>query len=286
MDAHKITTERQQDLATAVAYARQHSVSVLLETVTFSHTNRDSLASLLARFNRALQRYGRDREATNIRDDCARLGTIRAIEVTWGQKSGWHPHAHILSFLPVESDTQAYRARRRAHWQHATAAAGLRVNQHGYQLDDTNERIANYLAKFGREPKWDVDAELTKWHIKHGHGARLTPFDLLRNSFAGNAQAGQRWREYSDHFHGQRQLHWSHGLRQLLQLQDERTDEAIAQELEKGAYLLGLISREQWKAILANDCRAEIQIAAATGSWSAVEQILHHIAPDNATLAS
>ncbi|MBW5466228.1 replication protein, partial [Pseudomonas aeruginosa] len=55
---------------------------------------------------------------------------------------------------------------------------------------------------------------------------------------------------YAAAFKGQRQLYWSNGLRALLALGEEATDEEVAAVQEDSDMALADLDDEQWRAIL------------------------------------
>ena len=162
------------------------------------------------------------------------------------------------------------------------------MNEHGYQLDRTFGAIADYIAKFGREPlgtPWGVEAEMTKGHLKHGRGPsveHLTPFGVLYLVYLGREESIKPiFKEYARYFKGRHQLNWSSGLRKrLLGDEREKTDEELAQEQKEDAVLLGRLTRAQWRVVLANDARGELLEIARLGDWEFVKAFLADIGCD------
>jgi len=76
-------------------------------------------------------------------------------------------------------------------------------------------------------------------------------------------------------------LHWSKGLRKrLLDTEEEQTDEELVAANMDDAVLLGLITRAQWRVVLANDARGELLEVARSGDWEQVEAFLVGIGCD------
>lgn len=73
---------------------------------------------------------------------------------------------------------------------------------------------------------------------------------------------------------GKRQLFWSHGLKNLVGV-DEMSDEEIAAQKEDKAILLGLITPIQWGWIRKAGLRSEVLDAAELSGWSGVEAIIN-----------
>ena len=105
-----------------------------------------------------------------------------------------------------------------------------------------------------------------------------TPFDFLRAIVADKAdkQAAALFVEFAKTFEGKRQLHWSKGLKKLYQVK-EKTDDALAAETDDKARLLGMITLDQWRDVLAVEGRGVVLQLAAAGGWDAVVLYLEQI---------
>jgi hypothetical protein len=91
--------------------------------------------------------------------------------------------------------------------------------------------------------------------------------ELLRDALLGDEISKRLWLQYAVNLKGERQLFWSPGLRALLGLVVEQTDEEIAAELEGSAVLFAQIDSGVWQVLLANDSRAEVLGFAARGDY-------------------
>lgn len=118
---------------------------------------------------------------------------------------------------------------------------------------------------------------MTKGHTKKAlHGE--TPFDFLRSYLADSEdkQAGALFHEFATTFKGKRQLHWSKGLKDLYNV-GEQSDEEVAASQDDLARLLGIITLDQWRDVLAVDGRGVVLQLAASGGWDAVQCYLSSI---------
>lgn len=141
------------------------------------------------------------------------------------------------------------------------------MNKHGFHITGTKGAIADYIAKFGKEPKdpkhiWGPEAELTKGHLKKGHNSseedeHLTPFGILRAIRKGRADLEPVFVEYAAAFKGRHQLQWSPGLKKLLEV-DEKTDEELAEEKKEDAPPILAIDKSVWPFVTGNDYKAEL----------------------------
>jgi hypothetical protein len=132
------------------------------------------------------------------------------------------------------------------------------------------------------ESVWGIAQEISKGHIKNGREGGRTPFALL-NDYAtdGDKRAGALFVEFVRQFHDRRQLSWSKGLRKKLLDQDqEATDQELAEQIQEEATLLGTLTLEQWRRVLAarrKDTRGLLLEVAAAGGWSAVLTFLETV---------
>ena len=149
--------------------------------------------------------------------------------------------------------------------------------------------VADYIAKFGREPfkpPWGVEAEMTKGHLKQSRGPveHVTPFGLLAYISQGEEELAPLFQAYARWFNGPKQLSWSKGWRKrLLDNEQEKNDEELAQEQQEDAVLLGRLTRAQWRVVLANDARGELLEVARSGDWEHVQTFLTEIGCSLAT---
>jgi hypothetical protein len=154
-------------------------------------------------------------------------------------------------------------------WAARCVAAGLGEPSyaHGLKLDD-GSKAAKYVSK------WGLEDEMTKGHTKKAlHGE--TPFDFLRSYLADKTdkQAAALFIEFAQTFEGKRQLHWSKGLKKRYAV-TEKTDDQLSTEQDDIARLLGTITLDQWRDVLAVDGRAMVLTIAAASGWDAVERYL------------
>jgi hypothetical protein len=288
----KISERRRSDLSRSIDAWEAQGAVVWLLTLTHPHTAGDALAGLLDAETKALHGFFRNRAGVGFREALGMVGHVRGWEVTHGRlrriNNGWHPHFHVLLFLkgtPAGSMAE-YQAQAFEVWRRACLSAGLQAPSaaHGCTIGDGAEAAA-YVAKTGTEaartnatpdtePHWGLDCEVTKGHTKRAKDGE-TPFDLLRALLADRTdhEAGRLFSEFAAAFHGRRQLVWSRGLRELVGLPPDLTDAETECLLDDDAEVLGRLSPDAWRAIVAADLRAEVLELARHG-WEPVERLL------------
>ena len=245
--AAKISERRRAELTTALALAKAREWDVFMLTLTVPHGLGDDLPALLKQIHAAWRSTTTSRAGQKLRKLLGIRGTIRALEVTHGQ-NGFHPHLHVLLFLDQGFSPQSVHHAFSPLWQQACMRAGLPrpSDEHGCRVDD-----GTYAAAYAS--KWGLESELTKSHTKKGRNGSRTPWDFLRavlDKSEGWQQSAILFRTYAEAFKGKRQLYWSNGLRDLLAMGEQASDEELAAVQEDSALMLAELTDEQWRAIL------------------------------------
>lgn len=276
----KVTERRRVDLAGGVGFWRSEAGGfLLLVTYTLRHSLGDSLSAVLSPLLAAFEKVHEDRWWVDFSAKHRIYGKVRSLEVTYGA-SGWHPHIHCLYFI-ASGDLPAVNAFELAlkeRWSALLSKQGRDASwQRGIDVRISDEDIAAYISKYGKEPSWTIEHEMTKSPAKIGRNGGRTAFQLLKDFSEGDSASGRLFIQYAVSFKGKSQLHWSKGLRSLLRMDIQQSDEELAKSMEKDALLLASLSREQWRVILGNDARAELLIVAASGDidafWSFVASL-------------
>jgi hypothetical protein len=280
----KIAERRRVEIQAAMAMHQAAGGCVYLLTLTAPHQFRDLLGDLLTRQAKALHRFWVNREVKSILQEMRTIGQIRALEVTHGRKSprnnGWHPHYHVMLFAGAGVDLgrvglvqmEVWQIRLYEEWAECCVRSGLGEPsaEHGLKLDDGN-KAAKYISK------WGFEDEMTKGHTKKAINGE-TPFDFLRSYLADSKdkQAGALFIEFAETFKGKRQLRWSSGLKRRYSIGD-KTDDELAAVQDDFARLLGIITLDQWRDVLAVEGRGQVLLLAAAGGWPAVQEYLFSI---------
>ena len=234
--AKQITEKRREELKKGLeTWKTVHKGYVQLLTLTFSHSQAESLRSLLERQKKAYKIF---LETTKVKDILKKMGVVhkvRSFEVTYGD-NGWHPHFHILMFNKYVFVSPNLKNDLSELWIKACVRAGLSAPsmKHGLDLRD-GKYASQYVSK------WGIEHELTKGHLKKGKENSLTPFDLLQLSIEDEEvffkKPSKLFQEFAISLKGSRQLVWGRGLKKLLEIED-KTDEELAEETESEAISL------------------------------------------------
>lgn len=284
--AEKITNQRREELSAAIASARRLGWSPVLLTATLRHSKADKLADVLGALLAAWRAFTSGKGYQELSEQWYWQGSIKSLEPTYGI-NGWHPHLHFLIFLsgdPKSFNIGGFKDMVSDRWMQVLKRQGFDASyEHGIDVRTADADIADYVAKFGREPKeagWTASREMTKGGSKRGKQEGLTPFQLLEifgkgddseeylqaSGVVGSSkQAGALFSEYVAAFSGRKQLVWSRGLREALALAPELSDADEAAVQPADAVELVLIERSSWKLIAASGRRGDLLDVAAAG---------------------
>jgi hypothetical protein len=216
---------------------------VWLLTLTINHTVKDTLEELVKRFTGAMRKLWAGKWSSSWRSDSGQVGIVRNIEVTWGASNGWHPHCHALLFVRSD-EVSSFESRIKERWQTVAARFGFSVSlKRGATLElVTDGRVVSDYVNKDETATWGAAHELTWANIKAARGQRFTPFALLAACDLSEVSAAPAlFQEYADVFKGRRQLYWSKGLRDLVQLGVELSDQNTAQARDDQAEFVAVV---------------------------------------------
>lgn len=228
------TELRRKALQGAVDEWRGRGRGFLMVTYTLPHGAGDRLAQLLDKFLAGQVAMCGRRAYKQLRAAAGVEHEVKALEVTVGPRSGWHPHRHTLMFTDrevaaadMEALAQDLEEELALQWTIVAAELGLAGDQAAVaHMLERSVKVAvgfrnaeEYVAKFGHEERWSLAAELTKAAVKAGRsksGQRFTPMQLLDAAHDPECKTApaqlQAWFvEYYAAFKGRSQLHWSKG---------------------------------------------------------------------------
>jgi hypothetical protein len=302
-----ISERRRFELVGAIAAHQALGGQVFMLTLTHGHHAGDRLADLIKGEQKALAWFFSHRSVKQQLKMIGAVGHVRAWEVTHGRRAwghGWHPHFHILIFVRCPSEGATWAAGSFSElewplfgiWQQACIRAGLAApdSRHGLSVDEGDDPGA-YVAKMGLEDTsepsqdekaggWDLSHELTKGHIKRAaQGKGETPFELLDALLEDpeDWQAAELFKEFSAGFLGKHQLSWSRGLRALLGLGADKSDEEVAAEVDPLSEVWMRLTLDQWRVILKAQAEAELLWRGESQGWDGVCDLLNELGVGN-----
>jgi hypothetical protein len=299
----KISERRRVKLAAAVKSARARGYVTALGTLTVSHQAGNDLGEqvddLYARWHDVrrsygwkllVKQYGIEGPGRSAGVKC-RLYSVTGFDYTWGY-NGHHAHLHPLFFLAPGSDVAAFGRALADMWYAVgggtfvalrstgeLVATDTNAFQRGCKVTSNDCEVADYITKFGRLPRWDVDREVAKSAVKRGrgeHSKHYTAIELLESySLTGNKEHGAVWLEYASAMKGRHQLTWSPGLAALLEVGEvEQSDVELAGEVSDFQCELAFMSPKVWHLVCVEGLRAALLAVGDKGDSLAVELFL------------
>lgn len=225
---------------------------IYLLTLTLPHYKKDNLADLMNKIRLAVKYFKEARAYKESLAEYGYLGEIRALEVTWSEANGWHPHFHSIQFFTkilTEKELAKLQRDLLKVWQNSCLKAGLKKpnKAHGLDIQDGSQ-AQNYVNK------WGIEHEVSKWTSKKAKKDSITPFqmlDIYANSDSPKIKDYFRmlFCEYIEAFHGFRQLYWSPKLKQLLKVDVKEDGDLANDEITDESILLGSIALSDWKLL-------------------------------------
>jgi len=256
--ASKISEKRRIELNQSLRVADEKGMSVIHEILTAPHHLGEGPKELVEKMGHARRLMQNRKPWKRIAAFLGIDGNIRALEVTFSWNNGWHVHFHVLLFLnrKFQPETRKQSLINLEDmifdiWRDACLSAGLDApsREHGVRL---NDHADDYVGKWGSEH------EMTKAHIKEGHKDSLSPFQFLDEFRAGDDRYRGLFLEYAKAFKGKKQLVWSRGLRDLLKLEPEMSDEEIMEKEDPDSVLFAQIPAEVWSEVAKREKMGEV----------------------------
>lgn len=272
--AAKVGELRRKQLSAAMVTHTGQGGYAYLVTFTFPHEADQPLAELLAKFDKARQKFQNAKAWKAWKKARGVVGVVNSLEFTISQDNGWHPHVHMLVFCqpqafdegdPVNAagdlDSELIQQFRKA-WVNTLFKVGL-----GEQSKITDmmahalnvrggAKAAEYIAKFGRDERWGASSELARSHGKVGAAGErwgmqhFTPFQLLVWAEKGDGWAIACFREFAEVVEGKRALVWSPKLKAALGVEDCDEEDWVQQDQPAPDQIkVGTITAEQFSML-------------------------------------
>lgn len=256
--ASKISERRKVELESGIAAAQLLNLYPVLVTLTLQHDRADKLTDLLNDLVQAIKKLRGRKSWTRLADRYGIAGTVTTLEITYGLDNGWHPHKHIMLLCRKleQSDYDEIKNEIGKEYKKILSKIGRGLSlMYGVDVRSGDDKIADYVAKFGRHPLkdggWTLAAEMTKGSQKKSLRAddHYTPFQLL--DFAkDDDHAGRVFQAYALGVKGKKLMTWSRGLRDLLGMGEYIDDHEIAQLNEDRTSLpFAMFDGEAWRRV-------------------------------------
>lgn len=282
----KITERRRIDLQAAIDKASSMGIYFFMATFTLSHTKEDKLFDVRSCLTDALTKTKSGRWYQDLIEAFEIFGNVTGSEVTYGTEFGWHFHKHAIYFTQQPmNESKCVQIQKALSVQYGSKLASLGRYAHpihGVDIRAGDTHVADYIAKYGHDrnvSNWSLAAEITKSSSKGALQGKdhFTPFELLDLCFNGEQEAGALFQEYASTMKNTRQLRFSNGLRDLLGLDEEISDEELAAVQDDDAALFAQLTISQWRKIIQREARGNILEVASHGDIELFQTYLKHL---------
>lgn len=249
--ARKIGAQRAQEIRDVVAGVYAEGGACGLITMTLRHHAGHALSDSWSALRYAWSRVTSGRAYQRECEQFGLTGFISAVEVTYSDQHGHHPHLHVVTChdTPVSPELLAELAGRWfARYERALARRGFSALEFQGGVDartvtaDSSGALGGYLAKLALE----VTGGMTKTGRRH---SSRTMWQVLADGLAtGLADDLEAWQQYERASHGRKQVTFSRGIRRRYRLAEEETDEEIAEQ-DLGSDDLIALPAPTWHAV-------------------------------------
>ena len=217
--AAKIQARRTNEIKNVIGAKGRWSIYL---TLTLEHHREDDLKDLLKILTKCWNRlrngtFGRRAKKYGQR------AFVRTLDLTFSNKSGWHPHyAILLIFDSKPTDEQIFELKELCfqNWKKSVALEARNAVESGFYFDTlTNpDDTAAYLAKIN-SIAWDVGSNTFK-KAENGH---LNPWQILEMA-ENSSYFTKIWRDYEKGIKGSRAIHSSKSFKELVEELEEEDD--------------------------------------------------------------
>lgn len=146
------------------------------------------------------------------------VGFIRALEIKYSDRAGWHPHLHIAFVAKCSPETlSAYANEIIKLWVRFGGGEKESIGQKYVPIENA-KGISDYITK------WDAADEIVRGHSKEkSYSDSVTPFQILKKVADGIdvQKNASLFSEYATAFRGKKQLTFSNSIARTIQISDE-----------------------------------------------------------------
>ncbi len=277
----KIHHRRADELRAALATWEAEGHAASLVTITVPHDLADALSRLVNAERAALKHVTAGAAWQRLKHRLGIAGHIVALQFTWGDAHGWHPHYHVLlvhNEILGASTIAALHAHIHARLAAACRDFGLREPDqlHAVRIDPnvSGTSAGAYLAKGGG---WTPAEEMARGDLKTGRTGSRAPLQILADYYqTGDTRDRDLWHEYSKVTKGLAAVRWSRGLRAVVlgqAAEPEQTDAELAAENINGE-LVTTIPLAVWSRLRLAGLDHAMLVAAEQGGLPAVSTLI------------
>lgn len=262
----KVRTRRGLEVeAAAATWTVMHDGQLAMLTLTVRHFERMPLELVRRAVSDGWRKLQMRKEWRALRSMLS--GTVKGLEVTHG-RNGWHVHVHLLMFVDRDSsvsEVERLSSELYGPWADLSEQVlGVAPDdRHGVHLLWLDAVASKYVSKIG--------AEITRSDMKAG--ATRSPLEFLDDVGRGDLDAMRLFNEYGNGMFRAHALDFSPGLRKLLSLEAEKSDEELAAQVEDGEVICFVDGREWNRMMIERGADGRLLVTAylerVRGQWLA-----------------
>lgn len=275
--ASKIANHRQKEIEHVVKSHLAAGGSVVMLTLTMRHHKGQGLAELWDALSAAWKAatngsgWKADREKHGVQH------YVRVVEVTHGA-NGWHVHVHALLLGDDRLKNPLTRLnlaeRMFSRWQEKLVNLGMKApifSKGGADIQyisptaEVAKVIAEYVSKSGAgseitaplqervqaakhlKKAHSLSLEVARGDVKEARKGNRTPWKILRDFLeTGDLDDLDIWREFERGLRGRRTITWSRGVRDAYEMEEELSDEEIA-EMEHDGQVMAVLDDQAYR---------------------------------------
>lgn len=262
--ALKITYDRAKKVAKMLKNIQDMQIySIGFLTLTIKHEFRTKLSHSKTLILKAYRKITKSRKYLRLCSIFNIKGNIRALEIKYSIKTGWHPHLHILYVGTCnKNDLELF----------GNAIIDLFLKETGEKAGRQGQKYLPILNIKGIKEyltKWKAADEICKGHTKTKSKAEsFTPFEMLdfiRKNKHENDQKARvkefkaKFLEFYQQTKGTKQLTISENLEKFnFDLDFNKTDEEISREKQKDVVEVIKIDHSLFRKITKNNIQSDI----------------------------
>ncbi len=268
----KITKVRQMEVFKLLSWYQRNDYTLSFLTLTLRHKRVDPLKNLLERLLSEFRKFQRVRKYREFA--VTYLGMVKATEITWSAKNGWHPHLHIV-FVHKKSvnfrEVELLMNDLLPDWCNRKGVNG-RIGGQNFQRVSSDKELSDYITK------WDSSKEITQGSFKLHHDEKIGKSRVKYDTAGASTAFGMLYKvvtkkierkeikslfeTYVRATRGKNQLIISSGLRsKYKELNPETKEDLEIVKDERIQALLLSISHDLWLDILKKDAAPSLLFA-------------------------
>jgi len=219
----KKSQESRDQLNAALAVGRERGLIPIMLTLTARHNRRTRLKEFWDELSKAEQELKKTRAWKGLNGEYLAGGFAKAVEATYSDRNGWHPHFHIVMMVRAADELQALGLVEtlREQWLHQLDRVGLDGTSEAARERSFHLRGAAEAGEY--VTKWGAGEELALGSSKAARGTRgRNPWQLLRDARTSETDGERKrsaalWWEFIQVFKGVHQLRQSPKFRELVE---------------------------------------------------------------------